>query len=172
MRIVLVVSAAILVAGVLSAIQMTRSGEPHTAAAPSSQAGAATVPEAEVRAGGKLGPEEKRVASRFIVTALGRTHLAEAWELATPGLRSTVTRKQWLAGEMPIPPFPIGRLQTTGYTVVASGRRKILLQVFLVPKPGTAYNPTRYDMTLVQVDGKWRVSYLVPYVPPGYQTDR
>jgi len=120
-----------------------------------------------VKSGGTMTAEQHAVAVRFITTALGRVHLAEAWNMATPELRSGVTRKQWLAGEMPIPPFPVDRLKASGYQVVASSPTKLLLQVFLVPKPGTQYVATRYDMTLVRRGGKWLVSYLVPYAPQG-----
>ena len=44
----------------------------------------------------------------------------------------------------------------------------MLLQVLLVPKPGTPYVPTRYDMTIERLgDGPWKVSYCTPYAPPG-----
>jgi hypothetical protein len=167
LRILLGACALIFAAGVVGIVQATTSeGLAPTVAAPL-QTKASTQPDVQTKPGGTLTAEEQRVASRFIVTALGRQHLAEAWGLATSELRNAVTYKQWLAGEMPIPPFPVNNLKTTGYQVVASAPNRILLQVFLVPKPGTQYEPTRYDMTLVRRAGKWKVSYLVPYAPVG-----
>jgi hypothetical protein len=165
LRILLVACALVFAAGVVAIVQATTSEGPAPTVAPRSQTKAPTQP--DVKPGGKLTAEEQRVASRFVVTALGRQHLAEAWTLATSELRNAVTYKQWLAGEMPIPPFPVNNLKATGYQVVASAPNKILLQVLLVPKPGTEYQATRYDMTLVRRGGKWKVSYLVPYAPPG-----
>jgi hypothetical protein len=38
-----------------------------------------------------------------------------------------------------------------------------------VPKAGTEYVPTRYDMTIERASAKapWKVSYCNPYAPPG-----
>ena len=68
-----------------------------------------------------------------------------------------------------MPPFPVKDLQTTGFDVVESGPNKVLLQVLLVPKAGTEYVPTRYDMTIERASAKapWKVSYCNPYAPPG-----
>jgi hypothetical protein len=68
-----------------------------------------------------------------------------------------------------VPPFPVQDLETSGLKVVESSANKILLQVLLVPKPGTEYVPTRYDMTLERTSkaAPWKVSYCTPYAPPG-----
>ena len=167
LRVLLVGCASLVAAGVIVFLQSRASDGPTPTAAPRSQTAQGGSSTGSLKSGGTLSPEAKRVASRFILTALAREHLDEAWNLATPELRGAATHKQWLAGEMPIPPFPVRNLETTGFDVVASSPSKILLQLFLVPKPGTGYEPTRYDMTLVRKGARWRVSYLIPYAPPG-----
>ena len=97
----------------------------------------APAPTEQLKKGGKLEPEARKVAVRFLQTAVGRTELDAAWALATPELRSGVTLKEWRTGSLPIPPFPVQDLETTGFDVLESSKNKVLLQVLLVPKPGT-----------------------------------
>jgi hypothetical protein len=127
------------------------------------------VPTDNLKVGGKLEPSARKVAVRFIQTAVGRTELDEAWGLVTPAFRSGVTRAQWRRGDLPVPPFPVRDLETTGFDVLESGPNKVLLQVLLVPQLGTDYVPTRYDLTLERRSAKapWMVSYAAPYAPPG-----
>jgi hypothetical protein len=124
---------------------------------------------AALEKGGTLEPAARKVAVRFLQTAVGRTSLDEAWALATPELRSGVSLAQWRTGELPVPPFPVQDLETTGFQVLESSDNVVLLQVLLVPRPGTAYVPTRYDMTLERASktAPWKVSYCTPYAPPG-----
>jgi hypothetical protein len=126
-----------------------------------------------VKPGGKLDPQAQGVARQFILTALARQNLGRAWDLAAPELRGAVTKKQWLSGELPMPPFPVSDLETTGFDVVGTAPGKILLQVLLVPKLNSGYTPTRYDVTLVRRGkaGAWKVSYFLPYAPPGMYTE-
>ncbi len=126
-------------------------------------------PAETLKAGGTLEPEARKVAVRFIETAVGRTDLDDAWALATPEFRRGVTLAQWRRGELPVPPFPVQDLETTGFDVVESSKNKVLIQVLLVPELGTDYVPTRYDMTLERASAgaPWKVSYANPYAPPG-----
>jgi len=168
LRILLAACALIFAAGVIVFLQARESstGPAPTRATPQELRNT-KANETTAKPGGTMTQQQQRIATRFILTALGRVHLNEAWNLATPELRGVVTKKQWLAGEMPIPPFPVDKLEASGYQVVATGPSKVLLQVLLVPKPGTQYQATRYDMTLVRRGDRWLVSYLVPYAPQG-----
>jgi hypothetical protein len=122
--------------------------------------------------GGVLVPEARKVASKFIMSALRRENLDVSWAIATDEMRGGVTRKQWLGGTMPIPPFPVRSLSSTTFRVVASHPDRVSLQVLVLPKVGNDdFEPLRYDMTLVKKDGQWRVSYLVPYAPVGMFSD-
>jgi hypothetical protein len=168
-RIALGVAAGLLLIGVVVYLQSrTEEGPAPTRAAeqPGLQEAPAATP---LKKGGTLEPAARDVAERFIVTAVGRTRLDEAWELVTPEFRSGVTRAQWRRGELPVPPFPARDLETTGFDVLESSANKVLLQVLLVPKPGTAYVPTRYDLTIERASASapWKVSYANPYAPPG-----
>jgi hypothetical protein len=157
--------ALILLAGVVAYFQSTAdTGPPPTpSTAPPATSGPAVMP------GGTLDLAAKRVAVEFLSLGLARTHLARAWDLATPDFRSSVTRKQWLRGELPFAPFPVRDLESARFHVVGTAPDKILLELFLVPELKSGYVPTRFEMTLVRkgAKGPWRVSYFLPYAPPG-----
>jgi hypothetical protein len=155
---------------------VARSGDdPAPLAAIPAAAPRSDPPAIAVKPGRQLDPAVERVAQRFMLATLGREHLDEAWALATGALRAGVSREQWLRGELPIAPFPVKALQTDGFTVVGETRDKVLLQVLLVPEESTGYVPTRYDMTLVKVGAgaraAWKISYFLPYAPPGLFSD-
>ncbi|HET9243667.1 MAG TPA: hypothetical protein VFN99_09485 [Gaiella sp.] len=166
----------LVVAVVFFAQSRTDTGPPPTPAAALPQPPAQQAPQgqqgpvqAQLKKGGTLEPAARKVAVRFLETAVGRTSLDEAWALSTPELRAGVSLKQWRTGELPVVPFPVQDLETTGFQVLESAENVVLLQVLLVPKPGTAYVPTRYDMTLERASktAPWKVSYCTPYAPPG-----
>ena len=169
-RVLLVVAALVLVAGVVVYLQQ-RADEKLVppAAAPSQPAQT----EPDLKPGGKLDAGARVTAVAFIRTALGRTDLQKAWNLATPDLRNSVTKKQWLHGEMPFPPFPVANLETSGFDVLGTSPNEVLLEVLLVPKPDTGYVPTRYEITLTRKgqEAPWKVSYFLPYAPPGRPTE-
>ena len=162
-RIVFAASAGLLIIGAIVFVQ-TRTDE---GPAPTADTRTGTTTQATpIREGPnlKLDGQVQRVASRFLLTALGRTNYGESWRLAAPELRSQVTRKQWFAGTMPFAPFPV---RSASYQIVGESPSEVLLTVYVVPKPNTEYeDPIRYDMTLVKRKGNWLVSYLVPYAPP------
>ena len=54
--------------------------------------------------------EARRVAVRFIQTAVARENLEEAWTLVGPNLRGGLTRREWLTGNNPVVPFPVSDL--------------------------------------------------------------
>jgi len=170
-RVLLVLAALVLVGGVVAYFQSRATVAP--APAPSRSQRAQTAPGPTVKSGGTLDPAARSVAVIFIRSTLGRVNLAQAWNLATPDLRSSVTKTQWLRGELPFPPFPVDNLQTTGFRVVGTAPNEALLEVFLVPKPNSGYVPTRFELTLVRsgAAAPWKVSYFLPYAPHGMYTE-
>jgi hypothetical protein len=106
------------------------------------------------------------------MSTLRRENLAGSWKLAAEELRGPVTRRQWLAGELPIPPYPVRSLASTRFKVISSGPDKVLLQLLVLPPVGDKQvEPIRYDMTLEKTGGSWLVSYLTPYAPVAVQKD-
>jgi hypothetical protein len=175
MRLALGAAAALLVVGLVAFVQTrTDTGPAPTPASPVQKAQPDPVQTnvlGEAR-GGKLVPAARRVASTFAVSALRRENLADSWDLATTDLRGPVTRSQWLAGEMPIPPYPVRSLASTKFTVISAKPDRVLLQLLVLPPVGNKqFEPLRYDMTLEKHGGRWLVSYLVPYAPLPVQKD-
>ena len=168
-RIALVVAAAIACIGVIAFFQ-TRADDDRVAPTPASAEQLAQ-PQQEPssvlgKEGGTLVPAARKAATAFVMSALRRENLAVSWDLATSDLRGGITRKQWLAGTMPVPPFPVRSLDSTRFRVTTSTHDRVLLEVLVLPPVGdTTFEPLRYDMVLVKESGRWRVSYIVPYAP-------
>ena len=64
-----------------------------------------------------LHADARRVAVRFIQTAVARKNLDEAWLLVGPNLRGGLTRKRWITGANPVVPYPIDELDVAPYKV-------------------------------------------------------
>ena len=172
-RVLLVAAAILVVAGIVAFVQSrTSEGTPPTTLTPA-QKKASAQQQPALKPHGKLDPAARRTAITFIRTALAREDLAKAWNLATPDLRGGLTKKQWVQGNLPFPPFPVDNLETTGFNVAGVSPKEILLEVLLVPEPNSGYVPTRYEITLERTSAKhpWRVSYFLPYAPPGMYTE-
>lgn len=54
----------------------------------------------------KLDPAARQVADKFILTAVARKNLGEAYELTHPDLRQGLTKQQWLTGNIPVQYYP------------------------------------------------------------------
>ena len=112
--------------------------------------------------------EARRVAGRFILTAVARKDLAKSYELAHPELRNGFTRAQWKTGNIPVVPFPASDLDFASFKVEYSVANEVVLKVLLVPA-GTEVNPASFFIGLKRVggkDGPWRVYYWAPNAKP------
>ncbi len=138
---------------------------PNTNAPPSHLSNApATVPEKLVEA--PLPNEARRVAVRFIQTAVAREHLDEAWTLVGPNLRGGLTRAEWVTGENPVVPYPIDELEVAPYKIDASYTKSALLEVALVPRKNAGVRAQVFFLQLRKVgeagNGRWVVDNWVP----------
>lgn len=113
-------------------------------------------------------PAVRRVAGRFILTAVQRKHLAEAWTLAGPHIRQDLTYAQWLTGNIPVVPVfdPIvGATYKTDY----SHPSEVLLEVALIVEKTAKsdHSAKIFYITLKRfgADRRWLVDGWVPYVP-------
>src|SRR5512143_3141110 len=84
-------------AGLAAGLAVAFSGSAPPAPKASSNPAQVYVPPKTV----KLSAEQRQVAGRFILTAVARKNLAEAWSLASPELKAGISRKQWLTGAIP-----------------------------------------------------------------------
>jgi hypothetical protein len=124
----------------------------------------AEVPKPQVKA--PLAPEARRVAIRFIQTAVAREHLDEAWDLVGPNLRGGMTKAQWTTGNNPVVPFPIAKLDVAPYKVDESFEDSALLEVALLPRAGSGVRAQIFFLELKKLgtggQARWVVDNWVP----------
>jgi hypothetical protein len=116
-------------------------------------------PEREVKA--PLPQEARRVAVRFIQTAVARENLDEAWTLVGPNLRGGLTRKEWLTGNNPVVPFPVDKLDVAPYKVDESFETSALIEVALLPRRGSGVRAQVFFLGLKKVGSGSRARWVV-----------
>ena len=116
----------------------------------------------------KLSPGVRRVASRFIATAVARKNLAEAWKISGGILKDGTTYKQWLAGDIAVVPYPAS--PDAGMQVSYSHRNEVELIFALQPRKGVKIKPQYFLMDLTRVGNvghkRRLVTYWAPKSPP------
>lgn len=88
------------------------------------------------------------VVERFVHSAVLREDLDEAWELASPKLRATVSRERWNAGDIPVFPFPKEAFRTEDWRLRYSFDRTVVIDVLVLPKPALAQRTLVYGAEL------------------------
>jgi hypothetical protein len=75
---------------------------------------------------------QRELAGRFILTAVQRKRLQEAWNLAGPGLRQGMTYQEWLKGSIPVVPF-LDPIKIAPIKVDISNKNYALIEVIILP---------------------------------------
>jgi hypothetical protein len=116
-----------------------------------------------------LSKEAREVAGRFILTAVVRKNLDEAWKISGPEIRQNLSYKQWLTGNIPVVPFT-EKLGVAPMKVDYSFANHALLEVALLPPKGSKSSGDYFWLELKRVsrDGKtqWQVWSWAPRVNP------
>ena len=112
-------------------------------------------------------PKARRVAGEFLVNAMTRKNLAKAWTLADPSYRSSVTRKEWMAGTLPgVTYFPPKYLLGATFKVEESHPREIYLVVLVIAKPKAPVRSEDFSIGLkahgTGKNKRWLVFYFAP----------
>jgi hypothetical protein len=115
-------------------------------------------------------PREARiVAGRFILTAVQRKHLDQAWKISGPQIRQGLTHKQWMTGNIPVVPW-LGQIGVTPISVDYSFPKEVAFTIVIAPKKGTGGHPDTFKMVLHKfgkgAQARWLVEEWVPYEPP------
>lgn len=118
----------------------------------------------------KIPSDARTVAAEFIKTAVARKNLPQAWKLTHPELRGG-TYKEWLTGNIPVIPYPVGTVDSTLFKVTEQYPNELLIDVALIPKPGVKQDPALFAMGLLRVGQPghkhWLVNYwMTKYAPP------
>ena len=117
-------------------------------------------------------PQVEAVARGFILTAVRRVHLDQAWKLVGPGIKEDLTYKEWLTGAIPVVPVT-DPLLGVSYKTDYSHPTEVVLEVALSTKPtGANQQATKVFYITVRKFGngpsaRWLVDSWVPYVPVG-----
>lgn len=119
-----------------------------------------------------LDKEARRVAGRFILTAVAREDLAESYELAHPELRQGLTKREWLTGNIPVVYYPAKAIETATFKVDESYADEAILEVALLPKESAKVKPQIFFIGLKKAGNRWRVNYWVPRAAPAVPSAR
>ena len=123
-----------------------------------------------------LEKDARRVAGRFLLTAVSRKNLGESYDLTHPDLRQGLSRKEWLTGNIPVTYYPADKLDAATFKVDESYQNEAILEVALLPKKGIDIKPQIFFIGLKKVgkgsSAEWKVNYWVPRAPPAIPNAR
>ena len=131
----------------------------HLSGAPAKQAPAAP---RSVR----LDPAAKHALGRFVLTAVARKNLREAYTLSGPAIRQGMSLKQWLTGAIPVVPYQVSSLQYAPFKIDFSRKNHALVEVAMIPHEKTKVKPQIFFADVVRLNGKWVVNSWVPRGSP------
>ena len=119
-----------------------------------------------------LDKEARRVAGRFILTAVARENLGESYDLVHPELRQGMTKREWLTGNIPVVYYPAKAIEAATFKVDESYPDEAILEVALLPKDSTKVKPQIFFIGLKKTGSRWRVNYWVPRAAPAVPNAR
>jgi len=123
-----------------------------------------------------LDVEARRVAGRFILTAVARENLGASYQLVHPELRQGLTKQEWLTGNIPVVYYPAKEIETARFKVDESYADEAILEVALLPKEASKVKPQVFFIGLKKAGegaaARWQVYYWVPRAAPQIPTDR
>jgi len=161
-------SALILVAGIVAFVVVhfgTNTAKPLTpSAAPVAKHPTIVKPDKTA----PVSKSAKLVAGRFILTAVQRKHLDEAWKLVTPSIKQGQTHKQWMTGNIAVVPW-LGKIGVTPLAVDYSLAREVEFTVAILPAKGEKTKPDYFVIVLKKFGSgkhaRWLVDQWVPRDP-------
>jgi hypothetical protein len=162
------ISALILVAGIVAFVVVhfgTNTAKPLTpSAAPVAKHPTVVKPDKTV----PVSKAAKLVAGQFILTAVQRKHLDQAWKLVTPAIKQGQTHKQWMTGNIAVVPW-LGKIGVTPLAVDYSLAREVEFTVAIIPAKGEKTKPDYFVIVLKKFgegkNARWLVDQWVPRDP-------
>jgi hypothetical protein len=123
-----------------------------------------------VPAGVKLDPQARKVAKRFIETAVARKNLREAYALAGPQVRQGQTLKEWLTGNIAVIPYDVDSVEYAPMKIDFAYPKEVQLEIALLPTDKAAKQGVRSQLFILDLikdrRGKWLVNAWVPRSSP------
>ncbi len=119
-----------------------------------------------------IDPAIVTVAKKFILTAVTRQHVDQAYDIVSTDLRGSLTRKQWATGEIPVVPYPAADVANLRYSIDYSHPTQAGIEVGLHPTAGhPGVRVLTFFVGLKKIgtgaNARWVVNYWAPrYHPP------
>jgi hypothetical protein len=98
-----------------------------------------------------------RTLEQFVPAAVTRTNTALAWKLAGPGLRAGSTRRDWVRGELPVFPFPLGQRRFDAWQVAYAYRDRVAFDLMLMPTRKSRRGPIAVSIDVIRRGERWLV---------------
>lgn len=98
----------------------------------------------------------------FVPAAVERRRPADALPLVTPAMKSSVTRAEWAAGNLPVIPYQPRATTFHGWRLVYSYANEISVDLFMQPSAKNPLGPISYTGVFKRLHGKWLVDSFVP----------
>jgi hypothetical protein len=101
----------------------------------------------------------------FVRSAFVRRNLGASWPLATAHMKLGTSHADWLAGNLPVVPYPANAFRTFGLTRKYSYKGVLGYDVLVLPKltqAGNAAGQQVYTCELHDVRGSWLVDFCYP----------
>lgn len=103
--------------------------------------------------------------SEFVHSAFIRQNLAASWPLATAHMKVGTSHSDWLAGNLPVVPYPAEAFRAFGTTLKYQYKGVLGYDVLVLPKltaAGRAAGQQIYACELHEVHGSWLVDFCYP----------
>jgi hypothetical protein len=103
--------------------------------------------------------------SLFVPSAMTRQNLASSWPLTTSHMRAGTSHADWLAGDLPVVPYPAAAFRTFGTTLKYQYRDVLGYDVLVLPKENAAGDKAGqqvYSCELHDVHSRWLVDFCYP----------
>jgi hypothetical protein len=114
-------------------------------------------------------PAEKASAEQtlgvFVPSAVIRRNLERSWPLATPHMKVGTSHSDWLAGDLPVVPYPADAYRTFGAVLKYQYEHILGFDVLVLPKQnpaGAKAGQQVYSCELHDVHGAWLVDFCYP----------
>lgn len=107
----------------------------------------------------------ERTLAVFVPSAVTRRNLAESWPLATRHMKEGTSRRDWLAGDLPVVPYPADAFRSFGTTLKYQYKDILGYDVLVLPKAnpaGSRAGQQVYSCELHDVSGTWLVDFCYP----------
>jgi hypothetical protein len=101
----------------------------------------------------------------FVRSAVIRRSLETSWPLATPHMKLGTSHDDWLAGSLPVVPYPAVAFRTFGLTLKYSYKGVVGYDVLVLPKQtkaGDAAGQQVFECELHDLRGRWLVDFCYP----------